>query len=80
MSSESIANILKALYESSSTIKVYVDTVLKGEAVPYTILFKSADMDRNEKIVEKLKTYVGECDCEYGGCIHSVAEELLKKK
>jgi len=52
--SQSITNILQALYESSSTVKMYVDAISSGRPVPYTILTKSSDNEENEAIVKRL--------------------------
>ena len=36
--------------------------------------------ERNNEIVKRLEEYVdADCDCEYGGCVHSVAEKILRE-
>jgi len=62
MIDESIKNILEALYEESSTIKMYVDAIAAGKPVPYTILTKSTDNEINEEIVRKLRERKAEFD------------------
>lgn len=52
---ESVKNILQALYESSEIIKTYVDSVADGNAVPYTILIRDTEVNKNSQIIDKLK-------------------------
>jgi len=51
----SISNILQALYEESPTIKMYVDSIADGQPVPYTIITKSTDHEKNEEIVQRVR-------------------------
>lgn len=51
----SITNILQALYEDSPTIKMYVDCIADGRPVPYTLITKSTEHEKNEEIVGRLK-------------------------
>lgn len=51
----SITNILQALYEESPTIKMYVDCVADGKPVPYTLITKSTEHEKNEGIVKRLR-------------------------
>ena len=59
-SEETINNILKALYQESSTIKIYVDAVAQGNPIPYTILVKSNEVEEWEKIVKRLDKKIKE--------------------
>ncbi len=52
----SISNILQALYESSATIKTYVDCIADGNPAPYTLITKSTEHEKNERIVKRVKT------------------------
>lgn len=51
----SITNILQALYEDSPTIKMYVDTIAAGQPAPYTLITKSTEHEKNEKIVKNFR-------------------------
>lgn len=51
----SIANILQALYEESTTIKTYVDCIASGQPAPFTLITKTSDHEKNEEIVGRLK-------------------------
>ena len=51
----SISNILQALYEESPTVKMYVDCIASGQPTPYTLITKSTEHEKNEKIVSRLK-------------------------
>ena len=54
----SISNILQALYEESPTIKMYVDCIADGKPVPFTLITKSTEHEKNEQIVERLRDYL----------------------
>ena len=54
----SISNILQALYEESPTIKMYVDCIADGKPVPFTLITKSTEHEKNEQIVERLRKLV----------------------
>lgn len=51
----SISNILQALYEDSPTIKMYVDAIAAGQPVPYTLITKTEDHEKNEAIVQRVR-------------------------
>ncbi len=52
---QSITNILQALYEESSTVKMYVDAIMSGKPIPYTILTKSDDNIKDAEIVKRVR-------------------------
>jgi len=72
----SITNILQALYEESPTIKMYVDCIAEGKPVPYTLITKSTEHEKNEQIVERIKKWRNELK-DYDDYLHG--EELVEK-
>lgn len=60
--SESGVNVLKALYESSSVVRVYVDTIVNGHPIPYTILIRSDRYDDLEKFAKEMFELAFGCD------------------
>ncbi len=53
MMDESIRNILQALYEESPVIKTYVDGILAGNPIPYTLIGTSDIGEKNQTIVDE---------------------------
>jgi len=61
---------------------IRIDTEYSQDSRP--MLFKEAEELRkqilvDQKLRELLEKEVHDCDCEYGGCRHSMAEQLLKE-
>lgn len=52
--SEGKVNVLKALYESSHVVRMYVDSIDSGIGIPYTILMKSSTFEKTEEFLKKL--------------------------
>lgn len=55
---QSVTNILQALYEESPIIKTYVDALLDGNPIPYTILSKTSENEKADAIVERVKEFL----------------------
>jgi len=81
----SISNILQALYESSSTIKLYVDCIASGRPAPYTLITKSTEHEKNEAIVKRLRelralnnwTWDSPCDHDFRNMLDEVLDEAM---
>lgn len=52
---ESVQNILEALYTDSPVIRMYVDAIISGKGIPYTILMRSDESEKNREIIDLVR-------------------------
>ncbi len=73
----SVTNILQALYEESTTIKTYVDCIASGQPAPFTLITKTSDHDKNERIVDRAKLKKAELEKQIKLCREDSVEDML---